>query len=134
MNSWLSIGLLVVLFAAMYFFMIRPQKKKEKKINEMRDNLQAGDEIITIGGFVGKVVRTKEDTVVIQLGADKQKVEMMRWAISEVTSKTSKASKEDTESPKPKRLKKATDDKAESEEKAPEKATEESKSEDSKDE
>ena len=106
MKSWLSIGLLLVLFVAMYFFMIRPQKKKEKQIAEMRDSLNVGDEIITIGGIKGKVVTKKEDSLVIQVGADKQRIEMMKWAISEVTAKSQQPKKE--ESTQPKRLKKAT--------------------------
>ena len=52
----MSIGIIVVMFVAMYFFMFRPQKKQEREINNMRDNLQVGDEITTIGGIIGKIV------------------------------------------------------------------------------
>lgn len=68
----------------MYFLLIRPQKKKEKEINLMRSNLKVGDEIITIGGICGKIVKVKDETIVIQVGADKVKFEMMRWAVSKV--------------------------------------------------
>ena len=109
---------LVILIAVMYFLMIRPQRKKDKAINEMRRSLTVGDEIVTIGGIVGKIVKTKDETIVIQVGADKIKMEMMRWAVSSVTKEAhGKARevyeevKEDDEAPKKKgikRLKKET--------------------------
>ena len=49
-----------------YFFIIRPQKKQEKEIREMRDGLQVGDEITTIGGIIGKIVSIKEETITIE--------------------------------------------------------------------
>ena len=80
---------LLILIVAMYFLMIRPQKKKDKEIKEMRNSLQVGDEIVTIGGICGKIVKTKEETIVIQVGADKVKFEMMRWSVSKVVKKGS---------------------------------------------
>jgi preprotein translocase YajC subunit len=70
----------------MYFLMIRPQKKREREINTMRNSVKAGDEVITIGGIRGKIVkaREKEDVLTIQVGADKVKFDVMRWAISKV--------------------------------------------------
>ena len=106
----LPILLLVVI---MYFLICRPQKKKEKELNAMRAALKVGDSIVSIGGICGKVVRVKDDTVVIQVGADKVKFELTRWAISQVVSgKGSKLSKEtDDEKSKsaarPRRLKKS---------------------------
>ena len=76
---------LVILIAVMYFLMIRPQRKKDKAINEMRRSLTVGDEIVTIGGIVGKIVKTKDETIVIQVGSERLKLEMMRWAVSSVT-------------------------------------------------
>ncbi len=76
---------LVILIAVMYFLMIRPQRKKDKAINEMRRSLTVGDEIVTIGGIVGKIVKTKDETIVIQVGSERIKLEMMRWAVSSVT-------------------------------------------------
>lgn len=104
---------LVVFIGIMYFLLIRPQKKKEKTIQDMRNSLQVGDEIITIGGICGKIVKTKDESIVIQVGADKVKFEMMRWSVSSVvsSSKTAKTVKE--EEPKkamPKRLKKSADE------------------------
>ena len=70
-NIWATILPLVILIAVMYFLLIRPQKKREKEVNAMRSGVQVGDEIITIGGICGKVVKTKEDSLVIQVGADR---------------------------------------------------------------
>ena len=101
---------LILLLLIMYFLLIRPQKKREKQINAMRSSIQVGDEIITIGGICGKVVKTKEETLVIQVGADKTKFEVMRWAISKVVNEKEEAAKEvktEEEAPKksmPKRL------------------------------
>jgi preprotein translocase subunit YajC len=73
----------------MYFLMIRPQKKREKEINEMRNSVKVGDDIITIGGICGRVVKTKEEDLTIQVGADKTKFEIKRWAVSKVVSEGS---------------------------------------------
>ena len=101
---------LIILLLVMYFLLIRPQKKREKEVNAMRSGVQVGDEIITIGGICGKIVKTKDESLVIQVGADKVKFEIMRWAVSKVVEegKRSKATSEE-EAPKkmPKRIKKA---------------------------
>lgn len=73
--------LMVAMFAIMYFVMIRPQKKQQKKEQEMRDNLQVGDEITTIGGICGRIVTVKEDSLIIETGADRNKMKITRWAI-----------------------------------------------------
>ena len=73
--------MIVVLFVAMYFFSIRPQKKQQKKEQEMRDGTQVGDEITTIGGIMGRVVTVKEDSLIIETGADRNKMKIARWAI-----------------------------------------------------
>ncbi len=78
--SLLPLVLMIVIF---YFFMIRPQKKKDKEIQEMRSNLQIGDEVITTGGIIGIVASLKEDTVVIETGSDRSKVRLARWAIAQ---------------------------------------------------
>ena len=56
-----NIVMLVVIFAAFYFFLIRPQKKKDKQVQDMRNGLQVGDEIVTIGGICGKIVKTSRN-------------------------------------------------------------------------
>ena len=114
-ETLMSLAPLLILIVLMYFLMIKPQKKKDKQISEMRNSLQVGDEVITIGGICGKIVKTKEETVVIQVGADKVKFEMMRWAISSVTKSSGKPAAKEVEAeeaPKkamPKRLKKSAD-------------------------
>lgn len=80
-GSFQMIILMVLLFVGMYFLMIRPQKKQQKKEQEIRENTQVGDEITTIGGIVGKVVTVKEDSLIIETGADKNKMKIKRWAI-----------------------------------------------------
>lgn len=72
---------LILIFALMYFMMIRPQKKKQKEEQKMRDNLRVGDEITTIGGIVGRVVNIKEDSLVIETGADRSKMTIKKWAL-----------------------------------------------------
>ncbi len=72
---------LILLFGVMYFMMIRPQKKKQKEEQKMRDNLRVGDEITTIGGICGRVVSIKEDTLVIETGADRSKMTIKKWAM-----------------------------------------------------
>ena len=82
-----SIGpilMLVVMFVALYFFMIRPQKKQEREINNMRNNLQAGDEITTIGGIIGKIISIKEETVMIETGHDRTKIRILKSAVKNV--------------------------------------------------
>lgn len=107
---------LLILILAMYFFMIRPQRKKDKQIQEMRNSLRVGDEIVTIGGICGKIVKTKDETIVIQVGADKVKFEMMRWSVSTVTVPSNRPVKEEetveeeeVKKVMPKKLKKASD-------------------------
>ena len=85
MQALLQLAPLLLLILVMYFLMIRPQKKKDKQIQDMRKSLQVGDEIITIGGICGKIVKTKDESFIIQVGADKVKFGMMRWAVSSVT-------------------------------------------------
>lgn len=72
-----------IMIAAMYFFIIRPQKKKEKAEKQMRENLQVGDEIVTIGGIYGRVISLKEDTIVIESKSDHSKITIARWAMQQ---------------------------------------------------
>ena len=83
-GMWVSIGMIVLLFVFLYFFMIRPQKKQEKKDAEMRDALQVGDEVTTIGGIIGKVVSIKGETFVLETTKDKTKIRFLRGAIRSV--------------------------------------------------
>lgn len=102
-----QIVMLVALFAIMYFLLIRPQKKQEKQVREMRSALKVGDDIVTIGGICGKIVRVKDNRLTIQVGADKTKFDIEKWAVSrldegrkETASKTSKTEEEKKVTPK----------------------------------
>lgn len=86
-----SLIFLIVIFVVMYFIMIRPQKKKEKETKAMQENIQIGDEIVTIGGIVGIVVRKGDDNVVIETGGERNKMRIKLWAISENTSAQERA-------------------------------------------
>lgn len=83
MGTLISLLPLILMVVIFYFFMIRPQKKKDKEIQEMRSSLQIGDEVITTGGIIGIVASLKEDTVVIETGSDRSKVRVARWAIAQ---------------------------------------------------
>ena len=83
-TSWLFIGIyLVVIIGIMYFIMIRPQRKKQKEEEKMRNNIQIGDEILTIGGFYARVVSIKEDALVIESVSDHSKQKIARWAVQQ---------------------------------------------------
>ena len=115
-NIWVTILPLIILIAVMYFLLIRPQKKREKEVNAMRSSVQVGVEIITIGGICGRVVKTKEESLVIQVGSDRVKFEIMRWAVSKIVEESTRhaaaVEDDDTEEvevkkSKPKRIKRA---------------------------
>lgn len=100
-----NIMILVVFLAVVYFLMIRPAKKKEKAVNDMRAGLRVGDHIVTIGGIYGKIIKTKEETVVIQVGADKTKIEIAKWGIGQVLETApAKDKDESVKKSKPRRL------------------------------
>ena len=83
-QQWISIGLMVAMFALLYFFMIRPQKKQEKEAATMRNNVIVGDEITTIGGIIGKVVSIKDETLVLETSRDGTKIRILKSAIRSV--------------------------------------------------
>ena len=80
------ITMMVVLFAIMYFMIIRPQKKREKLTKEMLAGLIVGDKLVTIGGIYGKIVKIKDDTLILETGSegDKSYIKVARWAVKEV--------------------------------------------------
>jgi preprotein translocase subunit YajC len=82
-----SIVVLILIFAIMYFVMIRPQRKKQKQVEEMRSGVKPGDRITTIGGLQGKIVRVTDDSITIEAGTDKVRLEFMKWAVSKVDEK-----------------------------------------------
>ena len=85
-NSWYIILIYVALFGVLYFVLIRPNSKKKKQEQEMRNNIGIGDDITTIGGIVGRVVAVKEDedAFIIETGSDRVKMKFKKWAISSV--------------------------------------------------
>lgn len=83
-NPWLMPVLLVVMVAVFYFVMIRPQKKQEKQIAEMRDSLAVGDEVVTIGGIIGTVLIIKDDKIMIETGNDRTKLTILRSSVKTV--------------------------------------------------
>lgn len=76
----------VLVFVALYFFVIRPSSKKKKEEAQMRNSLEIGDEITTIGGIMGRVVAIKddEDAIIIETGSDRVKMKFKKWCISTV--------------------------------------------------
>ena len=79
---------LILIIAVFYFFMIRPENKKKKQAAEMRASLKVGDVITTIGGVIGTICAVKEETIVIETGADRVRIEFTKWAISTVGAQT----------------------------------------------
>ena len=75
---------MVLIFVVFYFFLIRPQRKKDKKVKEMLNNLKAGDRICTIGGIYGTIVGIKDDTVTLSVGRDNLSMVVARWGIRSV--------------------------------------------------
>ncbi len=86
----MSLGLWVVVFAVFYFILIRPQKKKDQKLKEMRNSIEKGDTVVTIGGVIAKVAKVEEDKIVLDLGPSRTKVPFEKWAIGRVIEKASK--------------------------------------------
>lgn len=81
----LPMVLIVVVF---YFMLIRPQRKKDKKVKDMLSNLKVGDRICTIGGIYGTITGLREDTIVLSMGSKDTPVVLARWAIRNVEAVT----------------------------------------------
>ena len=81
-GSGSMILMLVMMFAVFYFLIIRPENKKRKKTDEMRSSLSNGDQITTIGGITGKIVQITEDTITIETGEDRVRIQLKKWAVS----------------------------------------------------
>ena len=90
-----SLVMMAALFAVMYFLMIRPEKKRKKQAEEMRNNVEVGDKITTIGGMVGRVVHVTSDRITFETGEDRVRIEVTKWALS---SNDGKGSKEKSDS------------------------------------
>jgi len=79
----LPVGFLVIF----YIFAIRPQRKKDQQVKEMRSALRVGDEVITIGGIYGKIFKVKEDVITLEVGSTKTRLDVTKWAIGSVVKK-----------------------------------------------
>ena len=81
--------MIVAMLAMLYFFMIRPENKRKKEAQNMRDSLTVGDVITTIGGITGTICTVKENTIVI--GVDRVRIELTKWAVSSKTAQAEEA-------------------------------------------
>lgn len=85
---------LIVMMGLMFFFQMRSSKKRQNEEQAMRDNLEIGDEIVTIGGIVGRVVTVREEDIIIETGADRTKLRILKGAISSNKTKADQHKKE----------------------------------------
>ena len=90
-NLWVTIGMIGIVLVVFYFFGVRPQKKQEQAVAQMRDSLQVGDEITTIGGIIGKIVSIKEETLVLETSHDRTRIRILKTAVSRVDVKAEDA-------------------------------------------
>ncbi|MBQ7160438.1 MAG: preprotein translocase subunit YajC [Clostridia bacterium] len=79
-----TILMIVAMVAIFYFLLYRPQKKQERETAQMRNSLEVGDEITTIGGIIGEVVSIKGETVTIETGKERSKIRILRSAIKSI--------------------------------------------------
>ena len=93
MEQFGTIGMIVVMLVIFYFMLIRPENKKKKQLNEMRNSLKVGDEITTIGGILGTICAVKDESIVIETGADRVRMEVAKWAISTKGAQTTEETK-----------------------------------------
>ena len=75
---------LILIFVVFWFMLIRPQRKKDKQVKEMLNNLKAGDRVCTIGGIYGTITGLKDDTVTLSVGKDNLSMVIARWGIRSV--------------------------------------------------
>ncbi len=86
-----TFGPIVLMFVVFYFLLIRPQKKRETEVQKMREAIEVGDEIVTIGGIVARIVSIKEDTLVIESSGERTKLRIARWSIQQNNSAMERA-------------------------------------------
>ena len=120
-----SIIMIVLMFGVLYFLLIRPENKRKKQAQTMRDSLKKGDSITTIGGIMGKVVSVTDDSFVIETSEDRVRVQFAKWALSQVGNQTGaetdkKAAKEEKKDDAAETQPEAQEEKAETEKKAEE--------------
>ena len=98
--SLLMIGVMILVF---YLILIRPESKRKKKAEEMRNNLQVGDNITTIGGITGTICAVKDKTLVMETGADRVRIEFAKWAVSSKGTQTTEEALPETTDKKDKK-------------------------------
>ena len=88
-----TVLMFAVMIAIFYFLLIRPESKRKKAMAKMRSELAVGDEITTIGGIIGTICAVKEETIVIETGADRVRIEFAKWAVSTKGAQTTENAK-----------------------------------------
>ena len=89
-NMIISIVYMVALFAIFYFLFIRPQRKREKQLNDLRSSLEVGQIVTTIGGMLATVAKVEDEVVVLEVGPNRTKMPFKKWAIASVEKKEDK--------------------------------------------
>lgn len=88
-----TIIILALMLAMLYFFMIRPENKRKKDAENLRNSLAVGDEVTSIGGITGTICAVKDTTIVVESGADRVRIELTKWAVSTKNAKPATQSK-----------------------------------------
>lgn len=83
-QNLIPIAMIVLICVLFYFMLIRPQQKKDKAVKKMLADLKSGDRITTIGGIYGRITGIKDDVLTIEVGSDKTKMVIARWAVRSV--------------------------------------------------
>lgn len=86
-NMIISIVYMVALFAIFYFLFIRPQRKKEKQLDQLRSSLEVGQMVTTIGGMLATIAKVEDEFVVLEVGPNRTKMPFKKWAIASVEKK-----------------------------------------------
>ena len=86
--------MMVIMVAIFYFILIRPENKRKKEAQKMREAVKVGDKVVTIGGIVGTVVSVKDERFVMETSADLVRIEFEKWALSSNTTAEEKAKEE----------------------------------------
>ena len=84
-NDPIMILMIVIMLVVLYVLMIRPENKRKKTASDMRENLAVGDNVTTVGGIVGKVVRVEDTKITLETSDDKVRIEIVKQAINNVT-------------------------------------------------
>ena len=91
LTQWIMPAVLIVALILMFVLTSRSQKKRDRELNEMLNNLHVGDEVTTIGGIIGAIVSIKDETVTIETRKDRTKIRFLRTAIKSVDVKAEDA-------------------------------------------